>query len=586
MIKITVGTATCGNAAGAQTVLQKLVELSNGNPEIKIMETGCIGLCSREPVVEVYCGNEKFVYGNVNDRIAGMIFNELSVNKKPLEKFLIGRSSVDQQDDDLFKNQTRIVLRNAGTIDPENIEDYLGRKGYEALKKALAMSRDEIIKTVKDSGFRGRGGAGFLTGMNWQFTKQESNDKKYVVCNADEGDPGAFMDRSVLEGDPHSVIEGMLICGLATGADEGYIYCRAEYPLAIKRLKIAIDEATKRGFLGKNILGSDFNFELHIKEGAGAFVCGEETALMASIEGRRGMPRIRPPFPAKSGIWGKPTNINNVETFANVAWIILNGAEAYNKYGYNKSRGTKVFALAGKIRNGGLIEVEMGMSLEKVIFEIGGGIQGDRKIKAVQMGGPSGGCIPANLLSTRVDYEELIATGAIVGSGGMIVVDEDTCMVDMAKYFLRFTQNESCGKCTFCRIGTKRMLEILERITEGNGKMEDLDLLNDLASKIRSSSLCALGQTAPNPVLTTLRYFHDEYIAHIQDKKCPAGSCAALICFDIIPEKCTGCGACKKACPVNAISGEIKNIHKLDKSKCIKCGACYRACRFDAILRK
>jgi NADH-quinone oxidoreductase subunit F len=586
MIKITVGTATCGNAAGAQGTLHKLIELSKNNSDVNVSETGCIGLCAKEPIVEVYADNKRYMYGGVNEKIAELIYKEHIDNNKPFEKFLIGTTTGDYGDSDVFKNQTRIVLRNVGTIDPEKLDDYLARDGYKGLKKALEMTPDEIINTIKESGLRGRGGAGFLTGLKWQLAKNEVNDKKYIVCNADEGDPGAFMDRSVLEGDPHSVIEGMLICGYAIGADEGYIYCRAEYPLAIKRLKIAIEDATKNGFLGNNILNKGFNFELHIKEGAGAFVCGEETALMASIEGRRGMPRIRPPFPSKSGIWDKPTNINNVETFANVAWIILHGAGEYNKYGYNKSRGTKVFALAGKIKNGGLIEVEMGMTLRQVIFDIGGGILNNKKFKAVQMGGPSGGCIPESLIDTKVDYEELSATGAIVGSGGMVVVDENTCMVDMAKYFLKFTQNESCGKCTFCRIGTKRMLEILERISQGKGKMEDLDILNDLAYKIKNTSLCGLGQTAPNPVLTTLKYFNDEYIAHIKDKKCPAGACTALISFDIIAEKCTGCGACKKACPVNAISGEIKKVHTLDKVKCIKCGACYAACKFDAILKQ
>jgi NADH-quinone oxidoreductase subunit F len=578
MIEIKVGTATCGNAAGAQKTLEKLIELTKGDGDITIKETGCIGMCYREPLVEISVNGKKYLYGNIEENIVEKLYREHLKENKPLDGHLI------QVTDDVFSfdRQRRIVLRNTGIIDPDNLADYLSRGGYEGLKKALGMPRDEVIKTVMDSGLRGRGGAGFSTGMKWKFAASEKNDKKYVICNADEGDPGAFMDRSVLEGDPHSVIEGILICGYAIGSNEGYIYCRAEYPLAIKRLANAIRQATEKNLLGNNILGSGFSFDLHIKEGAGAFVCGEETALMASIEGKRGMPRLRPPFPANKGLWDKPTNINNVETFACVSYILANGAGSFNKYGTEKSKGTKVFALAGKIKNGGLVEVEMGTPLREVIFGIGGGIKDGKKFKAVQMGGPSGGCIPESLIDTPVDYESLIATGAIVGSGGMVVLDEDTCMVDVARYFLNFTQSESCGKCTFCRIGTKRMLEILERICDGRGNESDIDVLYDLAAKINKTSLCALGQTAPNPVLTTLKYFKDEYVAHIRDKKCPAGVCTALIEFDI-NEKCTGCGLCKRSCPTGAITGETRNRHVLAQDKCIKCGSCYNVCKFKAI---
>ncbi|HOL56761.1 MAG TPA: NADH-quinone oxidoreductase subunit NuoF [Spirochaetota bacterium] len=580
MIEIKVGTATCGNAAGAQKTLLKLKELIKDKKDIILKETGCIGMCYREPLVEVLKDNTKFLYGNVDENIAEKIFKEHILENKPLEKFIVYKT----EDNYHFNKQERIVLRNTGIIDPEKIDDYINRGGYEGLKKALSLTQEQVIQIVTDSGLRGRGGAGFPTGMKWKFAYSSKNDKKYVICNADEGDPGAFMDRSVLEGDPHAVIEGMLICGYAIGADEGYIYCRAEYPLALKRLEDALNQAREKNLLGKNILGSNFSFDIHVKEGAGAFVCGEETALMASIEGKRGMPRLRPPFPAVSGLWGKPTNINNVETFACVSYILANGAESFNKYGTEKSKGTKVFALAGRINNGGLVEVPMGIKLREIIFDIGGGIKDNKKFKAVQLGGPSGGCIPESLLDTPVDYESLMATGAIVGSGGMVVLDEDTCMVDVARYFLNFTQSESCGKCTFCRIGTKRMLEILTRICEGNGVMEDLDILSDLAMKVKNSSLCGLGQTAPNPVLTTLRYFKDEYIAHIRDKKCPAGVCPSLITFDI-NDNCTGCTACKRACPVNAIEGEVKKKHIIIQDKCIKCGSCYRVCKFNAVMK-
>jgi len=454
------------------------------------------------------------------------------------------------------------------------------------LEKVIkTMDQEEVIKVIKDSGLRGRGGAGFSTGLKWQFAFQNASDKKYVICNADEGDPGAFMDKGILEGDPHSVIEGMLICAFAIGADEGYVYCRAEYPLAVRHLKKAIADATERGIIGKNIMGTDFSFDLHIKQGAGAFVCGEETALIASIEGKRGMPNLRPPFPAKSGLWAKPTNNNNVETYANIAWIILNGVEEFRKFGLDTCPGTKAFALTGKIRNSGLIEVPMGTPLRKVIYGVGGGMRFDKPFKAVQLGGPSGGCIPEHLLDTPVEYESIMKTGAIFGSGGMVVMDTDTCMVDIARFFLNFTQNESCGKCTFCRVGTKRMLEILNRIVIGEGKMEDLDTLEKLAHQIIDTSLCGLGKSAPNPVLTTIKYFRDEYIAHIVDKRCPAGVCTALLKYTIDAAKCIGCTACARKCPVDAINGIVKQVHVIDQDKCIKCGACYEACRFDAVIK-
>ncbi|MBN2828711.1 MAG: 4Fe-4S binding protein, partial [Candidatus Cloacimonetes bacterium] len=465
-----------------------------------------------------------------------------------------------------------------------NIDDYIANDGYKSIEKVLkGMTQVEVINEIKKSGLRGRGGAGFSTGLKWQFAYDAKNDKKYVICNADEGDPGAFMDRSVLEGDPHSILEGMAICAYAIGADEGYIYCRAEYPLAVKHLNIAIKDAETRNLLGKNILGTDFSLELHVKEGAGAFVCGEETALIASIEGERGMPRLRPPFPAQSGLWKKPTNNNNVETYANIPWIILHGAEEYAKFGTEESKGTKVFALAGKIKNSGLIEVPMGLTIKDVVYKVGGGMKDDKPFKAVQLGGPSGGCIPAELIDTVITYESIVKTGAIMGSGGMVVMDTSTCMVDIARFFLNFTQNESCGKCTFCRIGTKRMLEILNRITEGKGVMEDIDKLLELSTKIINTSLCGLGKSAPNPVLTTLRYFRHEYEAHIKEKRCPAGVCTALLKYEVITDKCVGCTACARKCPTNAISGEVKKPHFVNQELCIKCGACYDACRFQAI---
>jgi NADH-quinone oxidoreductase subunit F len=510
------------------------------------------------------------------------ILDEHILNNNVIEEWII-----PDEDKAALCRQERIVLRNCGVISPEVIDEYIAHDGYKAIQKVLAeMTPEEVIEEIIKSGLRGRGGAGFPTGLKWQFAYNAKGDKKYFICNADEGDPGAFMDRSILEGDPHSVIEGMLIGAYAIGASQGYIYVRAEYPLAIKRLKIAIEQAKEYGFIGKNVAGSNkFSFELEIKEGAGAFVCGEETALIASIEGRRGMPRLRPPFPAVSGLYQKPTNINNVETLANVPWIILNGAERYAALGTEKSKGTKVFALAGKILRGGLVEVPMGMTLRDVIFSIGGGITGKHKFKAVQLGGPSGGCIPQELLDTPVDYESINQTGAIMGSGGMVVMDDTTCMVDIAKFFLQFTQNESCGKCTFCRIGTRRMLEILQKITEGTAYEDDITTLEMLAEKVKNTSLCGLGQTAPNPVLTTLRYFKDEYYAHVKYKRCLAKVCKTLIAFEIIEERCKGCGLCVKVCPVEAITGEKKKLHVIDKDKCIRCGQCIAKCKLEAIIK-
>lgn len=492
---------------------------------------------------------------------------------------------ISETDSEGLEKQPRVVLRNCGVINPESIDDYINIGGYEAIKKCYeSKSQDAVIDEIKKSGLRGRGGAGFPTWFKWDAAKKSAGQKKYVVCNADEGDPGAFMDRSVLEGDPHNLIEGMMICGFAIGADEGVVYVRAEYPLAILRLQKAIDDATERGFLGENIFGiPGKNFSLRIKAGAGAFVCGEETALIASLEGERGMPRLKPPFPAQKGYWQLPTNINNVETFANVPWIIKNGGEAFAKYGIETSRGTKVFALTGKVKKGGLVEVPMGITLKEIIYGVGGGIVGDRPFKAVQLGGPSGGCVPAELIDTKVDYESITKTGAIVGSGGMVVMDDTTCMVDMARFFLDFTCKESCGKCTYCRLGTKRMLEILERITAGEGREGDIELLEELSYKVKDGSLCGLGQTAPNPVLTTIKYFRNEYEDHINNKTCTAKQCSALIKYVIDPEKCVGCTVCAKACPVSCISGERKEPHLINQDACIKCGQCYQKCKFDAI---
>jgi NADH-quinone oxidoreductase subunit F len=580
---VKVGLASCGIAAGGQKVYDTLNTSlhDHGLKNVELRRTGCMGLCYSEALVEVFPPQGRRVfYRNVTPEQVQRIVEEHIIGGEPVAEWVIPADEIDN----LLSKQRRIVLRNCGIIDPESIDDYLTAGGYKALEKVLhSMSPREVIDEVTRSGLRGRGGAGFPTGVKWGFARKSPGSQKYVICNADEGDPGAFMDRSVLESDPHSVIEGMLIAGYAIGASEGYIYVRAEYPLAIHRLEIALAQARERGFIGEGILGSDFDFNISIRQGAGAFVCGEETALMMSIEGRRGMPNFRPPFPAESGLWGKPTNINNVETFANVSWIILNGADAFNAHGTEKSKGTKVFALAGKIARGGLIEVPMGISLKEIVFDIGGGTSKGLNFKAVQMGGPSGGVIPASLAETPVDYESITKTGAIMGSGGLIVMDESACMVDVAKFFLNFTQDESCGKCTFCRIGTLRMLEVLDRISKGEGKEEDIAHLEELAQGVKKASLCGLGQTAPNPVLTTLRYFRDEYEAHIRDKKCPAKKCQALITYEIIPEKCPGCGLCAKFCPSDAISGEKKQPYLIDSEKCIRCGLCMSVCRLNAI---
>jgi NADH-quinone oxidoreductase subunit F len=586
---VVVGMGTCGLSAGAQAAWDSLTELASGTG-IPLGITGCIGMCFREPIVEVREGARRTVYGDVTPERAGEIWRRHVMGGEPVPDWVV--KTFDGEGGDgieasFLARQHRIVLRNCGLIDPESIGDYEAAGGYAALRKALLeMTPAGIIEEMKASGLRGRGGAGFPTGMKWSFAAASPGPVKYIVCNADEGDPGAFMDRSVLESDPHSVLEGMIIAARAIGGTSGYIYCRAEYPLAIKRLTIAIDAARRRGYLGRNILGSGLDFDLRIKQGAGAFVCGEETALFASIEGERGMPRIRPPFPAEKGLWRKPTNNNNVETYANVPWIISLGAAAYASIGTEKSRGTKVFALAGRVARGGLAEVPMGMTINELVFEVGGGIKEGRAFKAVQMGGPSGGCIPASMGDTPVDFESIPRTGAIMGSGGMVVLDETTCMVEIARFFLEFTQNESCGKCTFCRIGTLRMLEVLERITRGEGRPEDIPQLEELAARIKEASLCGLGQTAPNPVLTTLRYFRNEYEAHILEHRCPAGSCLALVTFSIDPGKCTGCTLCARNCPVGAISGERGKTHVIDTGKCVKCGRCISSCNFGAILRR
>ncbi len=578
--KILVGFASCGIAAGAEEVQEKLEkELDEKNIDIPVQKVGCIGMCHNEPIIEVVEGQDKYTYGNLEPSDVPEILDRHINDDARYEDKLI---SSPEEEYDYFSKQKKVVLRNSGVIDPEDIEEYIARDGYDALKKALDMTPQEVIDEIKESNLRGRGGAGFPTGLKWQFAKDAQADKKYLICNADEGDPGAFMDRSLLEGDPHAVLEGMIIGGYATGADEAYIYCRAEYPLALRRLDIAIEQAKEKDLLGDNILGTDYSFDIHIKEGAGAFVCGEETALMHSIEGERGMPRPRPPFPAQKGLFGKPTNINNVETWANICWILRNSAEEFSGIGSDKSGGTKVFALAGKIKRGGLVEVPIGTPLREVIYDIGGGIEEDKEFKAVQLGGPSGGCLPAEYLDTPVDYETLTEAGAIMGSGGMIVMDEDDCMVNVAHYFLDFTQAESCGKCTFCRIGTKRMLEMLEDFSKGKGSMEDIDKIKKMSSKIKDHSLCGLGQTAPNPVLTTLRYFKDEYIAHIEEQRCPSGVCRELITFTIT-DSCIGCTKCAQECPADAIDGEPKEQHVIDQEICIRCGACEEVCPVSAV---
>lgn len=572
--------------------LQEEIDKNGLTDEVMVVRTGCFGLCALGPIMIVY--PEGTFYSMVKEDDIAEIVSEHLLKGRVVTRLVydetIGENEIKSlKETNFYKKQHRIALRNCGVINPECINEYIGRNGYEALGKVLkSMTPDEVIQTILDSGLRGRGGGGFPTGKKWQLARNlvKDADQKYVCCNADEGDPGAFMDRSVLEGDPHVVIEAMAIAGYAIGATQGYIYIRAEYPIAVQRLQIAINQAREYGLLGKNIFDSGFDFDLDIRLGAGAFVCGEETALMTSIEGNRGEPRPRPPFPAESGLFKKPTVLNNVETYANIPQIILNGAEWFASMGTEKSKGTKVFALGGKIHNTGLVEVPMGTTLREVIYEIGGGIPNGKAFKAAQTGGPSGGCIPAEHLDIPIDYDNLIAIGSMMGSGGLIVMDEDNCMVDIAKFFLQFTVDESCGKCTPCRIGTKRLYEMLEKITSGNATMEDLDKMEKLCYYIKNNSLCGLGQTAPNPVLSTLRYFKDEYIAHVQDKKCPAGVCQDLLTYKIIDLKCKGCTACARGCPVGAISGTIKQPHTIDTTKCIKCGACMAKCKFGAIIKE
>ncbi len=587
MTKITVHMGTCGLAAGAKAVMDALVdEISKNNiKDILIASSGCAGICSREPIATVkQASYEPIMYCDLNAEKIRKIVGEHLINGKVVEDY-----ALPPRKDMLFFNlQDLRVLRNVGFIDPESLEEYIARDGYQASAKALTqLTQEEIIKVVKDSGLRGRGGAGFPTGLKWEFALKVQSDVKFMLCNGDEGDPGAFMDRSVMEADPHSVIEGIIIGAKAIGAHQGYIYVRAEYPLAVKRLQIAIDQCYEAGLLGKNILDSGFDFDLEIYQGAGAFVCGEETALMRSIEGKRGMPRPRPPFPAHKGLWDKPSVLNNVETLAQIAPIIINGSDWYRSLGTEKCTGTKVFALTGAVNNIGLIEVPMGIPLRTIIYDIGGGIRDNRKFKAVQIGGPSGGCIPEGLLGLPVTYEDIVKTGAIMGSGGMVVMDDSNCMVNVAKFFLGFTTDESCGKCTPCRVGTKVMLEILNRITGGEGRDGDIDLLLKLGRQIRDASLCGLGKTCPNPVLTTIDYFRDEYEAHIKEKRCPACVCHALISYYILSEKCKGCMACLKVCPVEAIRGAKKMVHIIDQESCIKCGTCFNVCppKFNAVVK-
>lgn len=581
---------TSGGSDKIYDAFLKEIENFNLKDEIQVIRTGCFGLCAEGPIVIVY--PEGAFYSRVTDTDVKEIVEEHLLKGRIVKRLLYKESIEKDQIKSLnevkfYKKQMRIALRNCGVINPENIEEYIAYDGYKALAKVLTeMTPEQVIDWVKRSGLRGRGGGGFPTGLKWEFAAKAPGDIKYVVCNADEGDPGAYMDRSILEGDPHSVIEAMAIAGYAIGSKQGYVYVRAEYPLAVKRLEIAINQAREYGLLGKNILGTNFEFDIEIRLGAGAFVCGEETALMTSIEGHRGEPRPRPPFPAVKGLWGKPTLLNNVETYANIPVIILKGPEWFASIGTEKSKGTKVFALVGKVNNTGLIEVPMGTTVREIVEDIGGGIPGGKKFKAVQTGGPSGGCIPASLMDTPIDFDSLTALGTMMGSGGMIVMDEDTCMVDIAKFFLEFTVDESCGKCPPCRIGTRRMLEILQKITNGNGTMEDIEKLEELAYSIKDSALCGLGQTAPNPVLSTLRYFRDEYEAHVKEKRCPAGACKALLKIVIDKELCKGCGICAKNCPANAITGQIKKPFEIDQTKCIKCGVCIEKCPFKAISKK
>ena len=580
MKKIIVGEGSCGISAGAAKVYDKLEE---GLKEDKVAElgiTGCVGMCFLEPIVDIYDGHD------LNARLVHVKPEQVDDILKAVKEddFSIVEDLKMKDEDSIYlKEQTRIALRHCGIIDPTSIDEYIHADGFEGLKKAVKMTPEEVIDEIKTSGLRGRGGAGFPTWFKWDACRKSEGEHKHLICNADEGDPGAFMDRAVIESDPFSLIEGMLIAAYAMGTEDAFVYVRAEYPLAIKRLTHALEVAEEKGYLGDNILGTDFSCHIKIKAGAGAFVCGEETALIASLEGQRGMPKLKPPFPAQKGYNQEPSNINNVETYANVAWIINNGGAKFASYGTEDSKGTKVFALSGKIKRGGLVEIQMGKTLREVIFDIGGGVRNDRDFKAVQLGGPSGGCIPASLIDTKIEYKALQATGAIMGSGGMVVMDDSTCMVGMAKFFLNFTSNESCGKCFPCRLGNKRLLELLTRITEGEGKEGDIELLEDLCHMVCDTSLCGLGQTAPNPVLTTIRYFRDEYEAHIKDKKCPAKECQKLLSYSIVKDKCVGCTLCARNCPVKAISGEVKKPHEIDQAVCIKCGKCYSNCRFGAI---
>jgi NADH:ubiquinone oxidoreductase subunit F (NADH-binding)/(2Fe-2S) ferredoxin/Pyruvate/2-oxoacid:ferredoxin oxidoreductase delta subunit len=580
---------TSSGCERVQEALRASLKKEGLDKEIAVVQTGCFGFCRLGPIVIIY--PEGAFYTQVRPDDVPEIVSEHLIKGKIVERLLFKEDRAEQpvalfNDIAFYKKQHRIALRNCGSINPEKIGEYIAVDGYQALAKVLhTMTPEEVIHTIKNSGLRGRGGAGFLTGAKWEFTARAQGHKKFVVCNADEGDPGAFMDRSVLEGDPHKVLEAMAIAGYAVGASQGYIYVRAEYPIAVERLKVAIQQAREEGLLGEDILGTGFSFDIDLRLGSGAFVCGEETALLASVEGKRGMPRVRPPFPAVKGLWGYPTLINNVETYANITHIILKGPEWFNQIGTEKSKGTKVFALAGKINNTGLVEVEMGTTLREIIYDIGGGLPGGAKFKAAQTGGPSGGCIPAQFLDLPIDYESLKEIGSMMGSGGLIVMDESSCMVDIARFFLEFTQEESCGKCTPCREGTKRMLEILERITNGQGREGDIELLEDLAVTIKDASLCGLGQSAPNPVISTLKYFRDEYEAHIREKRCPAGVCQALLNYRILPEKCKGCGLCAKECPTGAITGERKQPFNLNSEKCVKCGACVARCPFKAIVR-
>ncbi|MBF0121071.1 MAG: NADH-quinone oxidoreductase subunit NuoF [Desulfobacterales bacterium] len=580
------GCHATGSIKVKDALIQEIVKKGLEN-KVKVIETGCNGFCAKGPLLLMQPGG--LFYQKLSPEDAEEFVREQLINGKHVERLLYKEPGTNkiipaQKDIPFFSNQMPLVLRNKGILNPESIDEYIAKDGYLATAKALFEMTPEIITDqVKLSGLRGRGGAGFSTGMKWEFARKSTGDMKYVLCNADEGDPGAFMDRSILEADPHAVLEGMIIAAKAINSHNGYIYCRTEYPLAIHRLEVAISQAKSYGLIGKNILGSGFDFELEIYQGAGAFVCGEETALMRSIEGKRGMPRPRPPFPAHKGLWEKPTILNNVETFANVPRIILNGGAWYASIGTEKSKGTKVFALSGDINNIGLVEVPMGISIRKMIYDVGGGIPDKKKFKAVQLGGPSGGCVPEQYLDTPIDYDEITKVGAIMGSGGVIVMDEDTCMVDMARFFMDFIQDESCGKCTPCREGTRRLLEIIEKICEGRGVPEDIEKLEKLSTVIKDASLCGLGQTAPNPVLSTLRYFKDEYYAHINEKRCPAKRCVALLKFEVDPEKCKKCGLCSKSCPVNAITWKKKEVAVIDKAKCIKCLTCFEKCKFDSI---